>query len=556
MPLIATFDVGKTIQQHHFIETISDKEIEVALQKFIDLQALGVLTGKFEDNIWYMNNETETIGINFEFNEVAIHKQKETTYNKFVLYVKYYMCLCFGNYTLVMYKRIVNGIKNAVNDTDCFTKIPKIKKSLQLYGVEDFLSLLPWVDEKFLYPVEENSYENIRRRTLAEYQSYFIFNDIISDFWTTASKEEKDLFYPMYLWWNISMIIPVRVTEFTVIPKDCLKQKENRWFLTIRRTNIKGKTDARKRYKLETDYRLYSYEITDKIASDIIDYKKRQNGKEAEIDSLFSDILFVESKGKINNNAKQGIVFPHMRNVHFGIMLDLFNIYVVEGKYNYTVIEKELGEMTLSDGQQRELRYGEMIRMNLGDTRHIALQNLLLNGCNILMAREISGHDTVDMIFHYSGNMKNLVKCKAYGLYQHSKQKSAIIQMEDATNYADIVLNNNLTDLYLEVDDGRCYSQKFVKSYDASDCYTVNGNCSICSFHKGKIDIENICNEQEKEFEDKVARVKIWMNSAKKLKDKKQLLIATEKMKTSTKNLEMAYLKLFEKDDNYKWNKG
>jgi len=26
-------------------------------------------------------------------------------------------------------------------------------------------------------------------------------------------------------------------------------------------------------------------------------------------------------------------------------------------------------------------------------------------------------------------------------------------------------------------------------------------------------------------------------------------------MKTSTKNLEMAYLKLFEKDDNYKWNK-
>jgi len=121
MPLLAKFDIGATIQKHHLIEIISDREIKVAMEKFDTLRTAGVITGEFSDDIWYMTNETDTTGINFKFNEIAIYKQNNTTYDKFVLDVKSYICLCFGNYTLLVYPRMVNAIKNAVSDTDCFT---------------------------------------------------------------------------------------------------------------------------------------------------------------------------------------------------------------------------------------------------------------------------------------------------------------------------------------------------------------------------------------------------------------------------------------------------
>jgi hypothetical protein len=188
------------------------------------------------------------------------------------------------------------------------------------------------------------------------------------------------------------------------------------------------------------------------------------------------------------------------------------------------------------------MRPSEISKLNLGDTRHIALQNMLLNGCNLLMAREISGHATVDMIFHYSGNMKNMIKCKAYGLYELSKQNKSIPIMA-APSQVERILKGNNSGIFINVDSGRCYSPKFVQAHDASDCFAVKGNCSICIFHEGNDNLSDVCIEQEKLFVEKVARVKIWMTSSKQLKDKEQMMIAGEEMTTAAKNLEMLYLK-------------
>jgi len=373
--------------------------------------------------------------------------------------------------------------------------------------------------------------------------SYFIFNDLMTHFWSTATNEEKDFYYPLYLWWNISMIIPIRVTEFSVIPKQCLERRDDHWYLTIRRTSMKGRTDINKRYKLETDYKVYSYEITDSIASDIMDYQRRvAEVGESEIDSLFSDKLFAEAKKKLIPRANPVIIYPHMRRSHFDVVLNCFYIYVLEEIYHYSVCGKDTIETVDKNGQKYAMMPGEIVKLNLGDTRHIALQNMLLNGCNLLMAREISGHETIDMIFHYSGNMKNLIKCKAYGLYELSKRKTSSITMAKA-NQAEMVLRGNNSGSYIQVDNGRCYSPRFVQAHDASDCFAVAGNCSVCIFHEGDDNLLDSCGEQEKQFEEKAARVKIWMNSSKKLKDKEQIMIAGEEMTTAAKNLEMLYLK-------------
>src|SRR5665648_1261212 len=102
MTLLAKVDLGATIQMHHLIEIISDEEMNLAMQKFDIARKEGIITGEFSDDTWYMTNETDATSINFKFNEVAIYKQKNTNYDQFVLDVKLYICLCFGNFTLLL----------------------------------------------------------------------------------------------------------------------------------------------------------------------------------------------------------------------------------------------------------------------------------------------------------------------------------------------------------------------------------------------------------------------------------------------------------------------
>lgn len=549
MALLAKIEIGSSVEQHFLIESISDKEIQLAMNKFTTLKDSDVIKGNFEDIKWYMTNETCSVGIGFDFDEIAIFKQPNIKYEDFVLMVKYYICLCFGDYTLLVYPSIVNAIKDAVIKTDCFTKKTYKLRSLQFTGVSDFLSLFHWVDEQFIVSNDCNRYKN-KQRSLAEYQSYFMFEDIITSFWVNASQDEKDLFYPIYLWWKISMIIPIRVTEFSVIPKKCLENKNGKHYLTIRRSAIKGRVDFAKRYKLETDYKKYPYEITSDIAKIIEEYQSRTKlYGEAEIDSLFSDKMFVEMKTRLIKGSKFLPPYPHMRESHFTMALDYFFTEVIERQFGYFLKMKSDMDTTDIHGEKYALKIREIVRLNLGDTRHIALQNLLLNGCNLLMAKEISGHYTVDMIFHYAGNMKNLVKSKAYSLYKRSIKHENATNFVNAIDYSEFVLNINKSEKWIEVDFGKCYSKKFIEENDTQDCCDVGGECSICIYSEENIKTDESLISLENEFEEKIARVKMWVNSSKQLKDTEQIMIAAENMASAALNLEVAYMKKISKGD-------
>lgn len=348
------------------------------------------------------------------------------------------------------------------------------------------------------------------------------------------------------------MIIPIRVTEFTVIPKSCLTNKDGKWYITIRRTAMKGNKGISHRYKLDSDYKKYTYEITYKAALDIQDFQERAKKYEpAKIDSIFSDDMFCKMASSVMK-AKVQYVYPHMRVSHFYVLLDCFFKYVVRGKFGFYILSLEEANALDKDGEQHELPQKSIINLNLGDTRHIALQNLLLNGCNLLMAREISGHDTIDMIFHYSGNMENLIKCRAYNLFKLSQDKknaaNTVESLQNGTeekNLSALIVSRTNTS-GIAVDNGTCYSPKFTSNYDATDCYAVGGNCSICCYHKGISDMELLKKQRERDFKDKIARVKIWMNSAKKLKSSEQIMIISENMSTAAENLEAIYLKILE----------
>lgn len=90
--------------------------------------------------------------------------------------------------------------------------------------IEDFLELLPGESawrEQFLESVDVNAWARTHKRpanqrTLANYQSYFKFDRYLQEFWKIAAGAERLLYFPVYFWWELTAILPLRPIECVV----------------------------------------------------------------------------------------------------------------------------------------------------------------------------------------------------------------------------------------------------------------------------------------------------------------------------------------------------
>lgn len=396
---------------------------------------------------------------------------------------------------------------------------------------------MPFTTEDIILEKERYKYNYVKRRDLAEYQSYFLFGKILEDFWEKkATDYEKVFFYPIYLWWNITMILPVRVTEFTLIPKECLTDKNGVKYLKIRRSKMKGNANKNRNitYKIDEDYQIYEYAVSNEIAAMIFDYKELVKGyKESNIDSFFVNEVYVNA-----NNQLKDYGFFHTK--HFSRLLDVFYCNVIEKYYNCGVIPKDKLKETNFDGEAYKLKVNEIVKISLGDSRHIAMQNMLLNGANILMVKEITGHENVDMIFHYSGNMKNLIKCKAYSLFELSKRKKNIVESV-AGNGKDFIIRGGELANFVEVDQGKCFSPLFTQG-GMKDCYAIAGNCELCKYYQGNKNRKELIKKQEAKVEERLKRLKRWISSEKEYRNTDEYKIMKSQFNASVENLLNAYI--------------
>ena len=119
--------------------------------------------------------------------------------------------------------------------------------------------------------VEERSQisDNGKQRSLATFESYFRFDEIIKRFWDESNDEDEKLFFfPIWMWWNISGVLPLRPCEFVVTPRNCLNEIDGKYTLTVRRNRKKG-TEKSKSYKISSDYELNRYSIPERLAKEI-----------------------------------------------------------------------------------------------------------------------------------------------------------------------------------------------------------------------------------------------------------------------------------------------
>jgi len=444
-----------------------------------------ILTPDFESGKWLLTNEYANVNFLFNINRFQYERYFETligfTYQSFIEYLKSYVVLSMDQHVLTTLQIFLRDVKRLVKTTkqNIVSDMANIKLSAPNLCF-DFFASLPCVEDsqmnQFLEQLDQvialqYQSKSKQQRQLAQFQSYFAFNDILTDYWSQPLPEDERLFYyPIYLWWQITAVVPLRPREFLVTQRDCLSEKNGKYYLTLRRNNLKGKEKAIS-HKITEDYYLTTYEIPTNLAQSIQHYLNLTQ----DLESTKLNTLFVTDAHYQRWNRKTGINNRFLTYQNINTILKYFFNEIIEEKYGYQVHYID----PISRLEDKEINF-----IHIGETRHIAMINLIAEGASPVTAMLLAGHDNVATSSHYFSNLSQFIECRSYQVYRKltSSQTSYEIsksQPRYTVGKAFVQLENK----------GRCYSPRFA-SGDFSDCLKVISNhaelgaCTSCPLYR------------------------------------------------------------------------
>ena len=451
------------------IKCIDNNIIVESKKQFQHMKEKGIIRNHlYIDMVWVITDEVDTCSINFSIDEIAYenfcNRILNCSYKELQETLRVLITSNLGAdiKTLQMKVRAVRKLVDFLSGKDKFDSL--------LYCAAAIIELLIFLPgesfqrDKLIddleYLVEQNksalSFRKIQRE-LAQYQSYFRFDDIISQFWCIASNDEKLLYFPIYLWWKLTSILPLRPLEFTITPRNCLNEK----LLTVRRTGQKGKR-LNSQYSIEKDYKEKSYEINIELVEEIEWYiKNTEKEYFSDIGTLFSKQTQFRILG-INITAEGHYSYSNLREC-----LDHFYKNIISNKYGFEVLHKNSNNHLLEN---------EIEAITLGDTRHIAMISLIASGGNPVICRELAEHESFEMSAHYYGNIKNFLDVLSFERYRVGPNFNCQSDMQKLEL-------SNLT----EISKGFCTSINKKKGYfsDCSSAVSFDGkmlDCESCKY--------------------------------------------------------------------------
>ena len=441
---------------------------------------------KFEDASWQTTDEYSNVGLHFKFNKKTYEQHYLEVlgipFKDFILYVKIFLLSMFGKNTLMSMQTVLLDLRHIIETdiADLYGSNEDLKIKHPIL-CEDFFSMLPSANEsdeieklcdalESYADVQFESY-NGNQRTLADFDSYFLFDEILKDYWNSdIPLSDRMFYYPLYLWWLLTAIIPLRPREFLLTERNCLlpKDKDGTYHLRLRRNKLKGSRHNIS-YKLSNDYFITEYKIPDYLGQEIERYLDLTN----EFESTDIDTLFVTDYHYCKWEQRKHINSRYLTYVNMNTILRYFYRDVIKGIYHINVVPKP---------SDKHVRKKEITQIHLGDTRHIALISLMQQGGTPIAAMMLAGHSNTNTASNYYSNVMSLIECQTY------KQFRKVIGGEvsyQVCKYAPPTVAEG-TPLS---DGGSCHSKGYAVE-DFSDCLDAVGEngeigyCPSCSFYR------------------------------------------------------------------------
>lgn len=289
------------------------------------------------------------------------------------------------------------------------------------------------------------------------------FDDAI----TNQNTSELLLYYPVYLWWKLTNIIPIRPGEFCNMSRDCAYQENGNYYIRLPR----GKQKNRKKIQIPD-----TLAISEELFELICNYVEMTDSY-GRSDSLISY--------RSINSAHPHFKKYDMHKVNRGMLHYLINSFysnIIAAKYGLSVNESDF---TSDREEEPPATYDINRRLRPNDTRHIAIVSLMLQGYDKIEIARLAGHTSLSVQYGYYNHVQFWVDSEVQRLseefgmrnldsysYQHPEAFELIESFQlKLWNLQDSDMKHKLKLGYCSDDDMNCpssFNPKF------SGCYYCN----------------------------------------------------------------------------------
>lgn len=318
-----------------------------------------------------------------------------------------------------------------------------------------------------------------KSRSLPSNSDIFKFDFCIKHFFKNDSNPYlKKIYYPLWIWWKVTNVIPMRASELaSKVKRDCLVIEDDKYYLKIDRVKVKRTESNKNSARIPILDRI---QITKDIYDIIKEYIEFTDFEESE--TLFSwkamvafKEKYVEEKPKFYTDSDEFANFNINTNSKFNelvfnrydlnTLLDSFYNQILAPMYNYHCDKKN--------------------QFTAGDTRHLAFCNLILQGLSPVEIAMMGGHTTLEMQDSYTNHVEYYIDNETLNYLSDKSIDSDNQKM--FRNLKEIIFNKKWSyDLGVDIsdyelaDDGIGYCLLDINNPQSGFCEEVL-HCAFCS---------------------------------------------------------------------------
>jgi hypothetical protein len=431
----------------------------------------------FEENHWYIEDPLQSLRYKIDFDEIKdiIRFNKDLLPNFIDIIKCWTASLIETNSALFIKHMIGEGLRNFFILTkgltlknkdhlfDDFSIMSTGRKQLLCISALNFCDYYSEIDEEFiiiLHDLKKSFDVKGNARLLPPSKDILIFSKVLEEYFSnTISNYEYLKWFPIWLWWNLTTIIPLRPSEYCLIDRNCLFKKNGAFYIKLPRKKLK-KVNGRQIQRISEVY------IPERLYNKIEEYIQRTE-EYGKTDTLISYYSIPESwyDGYKPNRHQGKKLNPNKFSLP--IFRTLLNSF-----YEQIVLNSWFGNQSESDNFIQDIQ-----RVRPGDTRHIAFINLKRLGYHPVEIARLGGHTHLQSQEFYFNHISSFVDLEIMELVtntdlnEHRNDAKHDNQLGSAF-VEKYILRPTMSTAKIKLDDGFCTDP--IQNCKVEDCWECN----------------------------------------------------------------------------------
>lgn len=358
------------------------------LEVFNDMVARGRLTGNYKDKKWMGYSGVKRFGIDFTLDERAYNthfgKHFGIPYFKMQDMLRCYAIYNIGTFIFSTINEKVGWIKQLITTVGDHNLEFSIDANEALL---DFLFFIGTPEKEVIDIINRIHFSQTQKtkpRKLSHLINYLAIAHEIDEIYHDVSLQDDDYkkWFPVFFWSKVTFVIPLRATEMLVTPYNCIRKENGKIYLTLRRTQLKGKKRV-VHYHVEQDYKEFEYEYGDQWVVEVI-----------------------EKYQELTSDHPRKYLFDHtMYMINNMVSLQSFNLLLAEFVQTFLVNNPKYDYAKYATGIK------EFDLVTAGDSRPIAMSNLYFQDISADVCRQLADHSQISTSFGYYTNVSNTIHC-------------------------------------------------------------------------------------------------------------------------------------------------